>query len=75
MSRYRLGKPQVRRLINGDWVMDGHGRKYFANEEVRAGLKNFDDNNRYGGFDIFLENGKIDIYEKAQQEVKASDAD
>ena len=52
--KYRLGKLQVRRLINGGYVADGRGKRYTASKELREALKDIDDKDLYGNIDIFL---------------------
>ena len=64
MGRYRLGKPQVRRLINDSFIMDGHGRKYTANKELKETLKEIDDSNTYNEVDILMYDGGIEVRKK-----------
>lgn len=61
MSRYRLGKMQIKRLLEGKPVMDGHGRKFLATENVKEILKRIDDSNLYSKVDVMVENGGLDI--------------
>ena len=63
--KYRLGKLQVRRLINGGYVADGRGKRYTASKELREALKDIDDKDLYGNIDIFLEDGLIDVARKS----------
>lgn len=71
MTRYRLGKPQVRRLINGQDVQDGRGRRYAASDEVKKALKEIDDSGAYDRIDIFMRDGGIELVERACQPAKA----
>jgi hypothetical protein len=64
MSRYKLGKPQIKRLLEGKSVMDGHGRHFYANDEVKKYLHKIHDNNLYDKFDVILEDGAMDIRKK-----------
>lgn len=60
--KYKLTKPQVRRLISGGYVTDGHGRRYGAGKEMKARLKAVDENNLYGLTDIYLnDTGAVEI--------------
>jgi len=61
MGRYKLGKPQIKRLLEDKPVMDGHGRKLYANDEVKRELKMIHDNNLYDKFDVNVEGCAMDI--------------
>jgi len=61
MGRYKLGKPQIKRLLEDKPVMDGHGRKLYANDEVKRELKMIHDNNLYDKFDVIVEGCAMDI--------------
>lgn len=64
MSRYKLGKLQVKRLIEGKCVVDGHGRKFAADEETKKYLEIIDSRNLYDKYDIIIDGRAIDIVEK-----------
>ena len=64
MAKYILTKFQIKRLINGQYVIDGHGRKFFAGKEINELLRMIDENNLYNRFDVTIEDGKIDFVKK-----------
>lgn len=64
MSRYKLGKLQIKRLLEDKPVMDGFGRKYFASEELKETLKELDKHNLYDRYDVIMYDGGVDILEK-----------
>lgn len=67
--RYRLAKPQVRRLINGQPVTDGRGRKYLASKDTADRLKEIDGMDIYVELDIYLDTEKgIEIFAKGMAE-------
>lgn len=68
MDRYKLGKPQIKRLLEDKPVMDGHGRKFYANEEVKKYLRAIDNKNLYDKFDVIIEDGSLDIVKKGDAE-------
>lgn len=61
MAKYILNKFQIKRLINGQYVVDGHGRKFFAGNEIKELLSLIDENNLYKRFDVTIEDGQIDF--------------
>ena len=67
MTKYKLGKPQIKRLIEGKSVMDGHGRHFYANDDVKDYLHKIHDNNLYDRFDVILEDGGLDIVKKQDE--------
>ena len=42
MAKYILNKHQIKRLIDGKHVIDGHGRKLIAGENVKGVLQKID---------------------------------
>ena len=64
MGRYKLGKPQIKRLLDGKSVMDGHGMHFYANDEVKYYLHKIHDNDLYDKFDVIIEGGVVDILKK-----------
>lgn len=56
--RYKLTRTQVKRLIGGGYVTDGHGEKHDAGKDVKARLKEIDDNDLYGRVSIYLDTGE-----------------
>ena len=64
MARYKIGKLQVKRLIENKAVVDGQGRKFLANKEVKDYLTKFDELNLYDKYDIYIDNGGVDIVHK-----------
>lgn len=64
MAKYILSKLQIKRLIDGKHVVDGHGRKLIAGENVKEILSKIDDSNLYDKFDVIIENGGFDIVKK-----------
>lgn len=65
MSKYRLSKANVQCLLKDKPIVDGHGRKYYANITLKEALQRIDSNDAYDMFDIFMEDGGIDIVTKA----------
>lgn len=61
MSRYKLGKLQIQRLIDGKYVVDGHGRKFTVDKQTRKMLKELYSSDKY---DFIIENREIKIIEK-----------
>lgn len=59
MSRYKLGKAQIKRLLEDKPIMDGRGRKFIADKETKDMLREYDKNNWYDKFDIIFENGSL----------------
>ena len=66
MARYRLGKAQIKRLLDNKPVVDGHGRKYLAGGEVKVMLSKIDTHNLYDKFEVFMEDGGLDIVNKGE---------
>lgn len=66
MSKYILGKPQIKRLLEGKTVMDGHGRKFVAGDNIKEVLQTLDDYNAYDKFEVVIEDGKFDMRKKVQ---------
>ena len=64
MSRYKLGRLQIQRLIEGKWVVDGHGKKLTVDKQTREFLKlEVLDSNKY---DVIIENREIKIIDKGE---------
>lgn len=61
MAKYILNKHQIKRLIDGKHVIDGHGRKLIAGENVKGVLQKIDENNLYDKLKVVIENGELDI--------------
>ena len=68
MARYILNKNQIKRLIDGKEVVDGHGRKFVAGKGIKEALQLIDKYNMYENFVVTIENGKIDILKKLPQD-------
>lgn len=66
MSKYILGKPQIKRLLEGKTVMDGHGRKFVAGDNIKEVLQTLDDYNAYDKFEVVIEDGKFDMRKKVE---------
>lgn len=66
MSKYILGKPQIKRLLEGKTVMDGHGRKFVAGYNIKEVLQTLDDYNAYDKFEVVIEDGKFDMRKKVE---------
>lgn len=66
MSRYILGKPQIKRLLEGKHVMDGHGRKFIVGDNIKEVLRTLDEYNLYDKFEVYIKNGKLDIRKKVE---------
>ena len=66
MSKYILGKPQIKRLLEGKTVMDGHGRKFVAGDNIKEVLQTLDDYNAYDKFEVVIEDGKFDMRNKVE---------
>jgi hypothetical protein len=66
MSKYTLGKPQIKRLLEGKHVMDGHGRKFIAGDNIKEVLQTLDSYNLYDKFEVYIENGKFDMRKKVE---------
>jgi len=64
MAKYILSKHQIKRLIDGKEVVDGHGRKYFVKGNSMEVLKMIDERNLYDKFTVTVENGEMDIVQK-----------
>lgn len=64
MGRYKLSKSQVKRLLDGGYVMDGHGRKYQAGENLKEVLQTIDNLDAYDKYDLIIENGEFDLVRK-----------
>lgn len=63
--RYKLTRPQIRRLIAGECLKDGHGMTYKVSEKIKARLKEIDENNLYVKADIYLDDVTgIELYWK-----------
>lgn len=60
MSRYKLGKLQIQRLIEGKYVVDGHGKKLTVDKQTREVLKELDCTK----YDVIVENRELKIAEK-----------
>lgn len=67
MARYRVGKAQVKRLLEGKFVTDGEGRNYVTTGELKEFLQMIDDRDLYDRLDLFLENGVMDYEMKGEQ--------
>ena len=61
MATYRISKQQVKRLLSGGYVQDGHGRKLLATDNVKEVIKTIDDNDLYDKVDILLKDGMLDV--------------
>ena len=57
MAKYRIGKSQVKCLLKDKPVVDGCGRRYYAEENLKDVLHLIDIGDAYDMFDIFVENG------------------
>ena len=68
MARYILSKNQIKRLIDGKSVIDGHGRKFVAGKELKETLQLIDKHNLYEKFVVLIENGEMDILKKMPQD-------
>lgn len=66
MSNYILGKPQIKRLLEGKTVMDGHGRKFCAGDNIKQVLQMLDEHNLYDKFEVVIENGVFDMRKKVE---------
>ena len=66
MSKYILGKPQIKRLLEGKTVMDGNGRKFVAGDNIKEVLQTLDDYNAYDIFEVVIEDGKFDMRKKVE---------
>lgn len=64
MARYILGKLQIKRLLDGKHVMDGHGRKFIAGDNIKEVLQKIDECDLYDIFEVFIENGGMDMRKK-----------
>lgn len=64
MARYILGKLQIKRLLDGKHVMDGHGRKFIAGNNIKEVLQVIDERNLYDEYEVFIENGGFDMRKK-----------
>lgn len=64
MSRYKLGKAQINRLLEDKPVMDGHGRKFYASDKTKECLQMIYNHNLYDKFDVIVEDGVLDIVKK-----------
>lgn len=64
MAKYILNKSQIKRLIDGKYVVDGHGRKFLASENIKEVLRKMDELNAYDKFNAIIENGTFDIVKK-----------
>lgn len=63
--KYRLTKTQVKRLLDGNYVVDGSGRKFYAGKNIKEVLQKLDELNAYDKFDAIIEDGKFDLVKKA----------
>lgn len=66
MAKYILGKPQIKRLLEGKTVMDGHGRKFYAGDNIKEVLQKLDEYNLYDQFEVVIENGSFDMRKKVE---------
>lgn len=67
MGRYIIGKPQIKRLLEGKPVTDGAGRKFIAKGKVMEALQMIVDYNLFKKYEvILLEDGFIDIQKKEE---------
>ena len=66
MARYILGKPQIKRLLEGKTVMDGRGRKFIAGDNIKEVLQMLDEHNLYDKFEVVIENGQFDMRKKVE---------
>lgn len=66
MSKYRLGKLQIKRLIEGKSVVNGHGQKFYASENIVDTLKEIDTQNLYDELDIICDGRMIVIKDKVR---------
>ena len=66
MSKYILGKPQIKRLLEGKTVMDGNGRKFVAGDNIKEVLQTLDDYNAYDIFEVVIDDGKFDMRKKVE---------
>lgn len=64
MAKYILSKLQIKRLLDGNYVVDGHGKKLIADDNTKDVLRELDKLNLYDKFDAILENGKFDLVKK-----------
>lgn len=68
MAKYILNKPQIKRLLDGNYVVDGCGRKFCASENIKEVLRVLDERNLYDKFNVVIENGIFDIEKKLEEE-------
>lgn len=61
MAKYVLNKLQVKRLLEDKPVIDCRGRKYLAEKKLKEILQMIDERDLYHKFEIYIENGEIDI--------------
>lgn len=64
MAKYILGKLQIKRLLDGKYVMDGRGRKFIIGDNIKEVLQKIDECDLYDKYEIFVENDGIYIREK-----------
>lgn len=64
MSKATISKSQVKKLLAGGHVVDGHGRKFKADRETMDFLQRFEENDLYDKMDIVFEDGCIRLEEK-----------
>lgn len=68
MSKAIISKSQVKRLLAGGFVVDGHGRKYKADRDTMDLLQRFDENNLYDKLRIVFEDGCIRLEGRGGEE-------
>lgn len=66
MAKYILTKLQIKRLLDGKHVMDGHGRKFVAGDNIKEVLQKLDEYNLYDKFEVIVENGQLDMRKKVE---------
>lgn len=66
MARYILGKLQIKRLLEGKFVVDERGRKFVAGDNIKEVLQKLDELNLYDKFEVFIENGQFDMRKKVE---------
>lgn len=64
MSRYKLGKLQIQRLIEGKWVIDGHGKKLTVDKQTREVLKELLDSDEY---EAIIDGRELKIVHKGEK--------
>lgn len=63
--KYILTKTQITGLLLDKPVIDGRGRKFKVGDNVKEILQMLVENNLLDKYQVIIENGEIDIVEKA----------